>query len=70
MTEHVVDDKGNGTFKTRCDMCKDYTGEKNYILSVRLDWTITTDQDIRDVLCKKMLRKAEKYAFINSWRDR
>lgn len=57
MTEHVVDDKGNGTFKTRCDMCKDYTGEKNYILSVRLDGTITTDQDIRDVLCKKCYGK-------------
>ena len=53
MVEHVVDDRGNGTFKTRCDMCEEYTGEENYILSVRLDGAIATNQDIRAVLCKK-----------------
>lgn len=60
MVEHVVDDKGNGTFKTRCDMCKDYTGEKNYILSVRLDGAFATNQDIRAVLCKKCYEKLQK----------
>lgn len=59
MIERVADDKGNGTFKTRCDMCKNYTDEKNYILSVRLDGAIATDQDIQAVLCKKCYGKLQ-----------
>lgn len=29
MVEHVVDDKGNGTFKTRCDLCNELYYELN-----------------------------------------
>ena len=53
MVEHIVDDKGNGTFKTRCDLCGGYTGERNYILTIRLDGAIGSPENIEAVMCKR-----------------
>lgn len=53
MIGRVVDDKGNGTFKTRCDLCGVYTGERNYILSIRLDGAIGSPENIEAVMCKR-----------------
>lgn len=52
MVEHVVDDKGNGTFKTRCDLCGVYTGERNYILSISLYGAICSPKNTKAVMCK------------------
>lgn len=53
MIGRVVDDKGNGTFKTRCDLCGVYTGEQNYILSIRLDGAIGSPENTEAVMCKR-----------------
>lgn len=45
MIGRVVDNKGNSTFKTRCDLCGVYTGERNYILSIRLDGAIGSPEN-------------------------
>jgi hypothetical protein len=49
----VVDNKGNGTFKTRCDLCGVYTEERNYILSIRLDGAIGSPENTEAVMCKR-----------------
>lgn len=49
----VVDNKGNSTFKTRCDLCGVYTGERNYILSIRLDGAIGSPENMEAVMCKR-----------------
>lgn len=53
MIGRVVDNKGNSTFKTRCDLCGVYTGERNYILSVRLDGAIGSPENMEVVMCKR-----------------
>lgn len=53
MIGRVVDDKGNGIFKTRCDLCGIYTGEHNYILSIRLDGAIGLNVNTEAVMCKR-----------------
>lgn len=53
MIGRVVDNKGNGTFKTRCDLCGIYTGERNYILSIRLDGAIGSPENTEAVMCKR-----------------
>lgn len=53
MIGHVVDDKGNGTFKTRCDLCSVYTEERNYILSIGLEGAIGSPENIEAVMCKR-----------------
>lgn len=60
MIEHVVDDKGNGTFKTRCDLCGVYTGERNYILSIRLDGAIGSPENMEAVMCKRCCDKLHR----------
>lgn len=66
MVEHVMDADGNGTFKTRCDRCGIYTGEKNYILSMRLDGAITTRHVAEAVMCKSCYGKLR--SMIDSWK--
>ena len=53
MIVRVADDKGNGTFKTRCDLCGVYTGEQNYILSIRLDGAISSPENMDAAMCKR-----------------
>lgn len=53
MIGRVVDNKGNSTFKTRCDLCGAYTGERNYILSIRLDGAIGSPENMEAVMCKR-----------------
>lgn len=57
MIEHAVDNKGNGTFKTRCDLCGVYTGERNYILTIRLDGAIGSPENMETVMCKRCCDK-------------
>jgi len=57
MYEHVIDAKGNGTFKTRCDLCGIFTGEQNYILSTRLDGPVGAHHYIHAIMCKKCYKK-------------
>lgn len=53
MIVRVADDKGNGTFKTRCDLCGVYTGEQNYTLTIRLDGAIGSHENMEAVMCKR-----------------
>jgi hypothetical protein len=53
MIGRVVDNNGNSTFKTRCDLCGVYTGEQNYTLTIRLDGAIGSPENIEAVMCKR-----------------
>lgn len=57
MIGRVVDDKGKVTFKTRCDLCGVYTGERNYILSIRLEDAIGSPENMEAVMCKRCCAK-------------
>lgn len=61
MIGRVVDNKGNSTFKTRCDLCGVYTGEQNYILSIRLDGAIGSHGSrYVQTLLRQVTSRAEK----------